>query len=1105
MQKPFHLCHLGTLCLFIFVLILSNFALSTAGAVEASPEAAKIIMASGVVESMSIGGQSWQAIQSGAILGLGDSVRTGVDGRAALLLADESIVRMNHDTLFVLQNVAKRGGDGSINRVKASSPAKEDDRTLLGLIKGELWFLNKNPDEKVDIKTQAMTASLRGTEFDIQVDADGASLVSMLEGTVQVWNELGTVTLNANESAMAKPGFAPQKRILLNPENAVQWTILVPELLHYEEMFQNRSGEHSVARLKLAWDAIAQGDLLQSKEILTGLTTDSPDFAPAWESLALTELLLNDSDTALQAVEKAEKLVPGTPYPLMLLSLIHQARFDLERAEEAIRTAINLDGNNVTALVQLATLLFGKGATEEAMQVMENALRLAPDSAEVNNLQGFILLSLRQEDKAALAFARASKVSPTLAEPHLGLGLIAMRHGEEDVAMTEVTSAVLLEPRRAMLRNYWAKMLYQLGRHEKALDVLNVSLHIDPRDPTPDLYRSIIYRDLRMPGAAITAINEAIRKNDNRAVYRSRLLLDRDLAVKNVDLSQIYDQLGLANWAKVKAVASLDDDYANSSAHLFYAGALTGGDGRSWARDTENLLARLLKPANVNTFNTFNDYTAFFERPSLQGEYTVKAGSNDTLDQDIVAFGALPKANLAYAAGYLPHRTDGWRDDYPERSRSEVGYVKWDPTPKHGLMFSGSRLDISKGGKNSSRFDYYDPPETQDNQNDEIHKFEIGYAYNPLPASYLLLHAAKNRAREWLEDYTRVLDYPPGYNLEVWDCRTLFQPYSQLQGEVLHRYGRHQFILGSSYYHQDGMSERTVDGTFDPPGVYLYVFPPLSFDNHQTFWSTYLHDIWKPNPTLTVELALYNEAMTRAPFFSQAAQDSHELSPRFGLRWQPRPQHTLHLAAFRSLLPFYADYLAPTDIAGVPVQRNGPPGTMTDEADLVWDYELGGLGIVSSTLFYLERSYQEPTADAMGIALLTKNKGGSVVFESLLGETTGVVLSYRYEDIDNEMVPGLDRVDHQLRAGLRWIGQKSWSLGIDETYRLADLRTSLRPNENITLTDLSLEYEFPGKHGALKFELNNLFDDHFNWVVDTFTIGGRVPAREAMLTMRLTY
>jgi len=1082
---------------FVFTLIALLFASSLAGAAS---EAARVLTTSGVVESLPAETQTWQGVQPGATLEVGDSIRTGADGGAALLLADESIVRMNRDTVFVLHNVGQGKGAGAH---QASTPAaKKGERSLLGVIKGELWFLNKNPDEQVDIKTRAMTASLRGTEFDVRVEADGSTQVTMLEGTVQVWNEQGAVVLNAFEVASVRPGFAPQKTILLTPENSVQWTVLIPQLLNYEVLFRDRGDQAPVARLRQAWEAIDRGELSLSRDILLTLTEEEPNFLPAWESLALNSLVLNDTDAAIKAVERAEALAPNTPFPLMLRSLIDQARFDLVQAEEVVRRAVDLDPNNLTAQIQLATLLFGRGATDEAAQVVATALRLAPGNAYANSLWGFIQLTLRNEDGARQAFARASQANPALADPHLGLGIIAMRHGDEEHAMAEVTSAVLLEPRRALLRSYWAKMLYQLGRHEKALDVLQVSQHIDPHDPTPDLYRALILRDLHQPGAAIIALNEAIRKNDFRAVYRSRLLLDQDLAVKNVDLSLIYTELGLDHWAMAKAVDSLAEDYANASAHLFYAGSLTGEPGRSWSRNTENLLARLLMSANVNTFNTFNDYTAFFERPSLRGEYNFTAGSHDTLNQDILTYGALPQANLAFQAGYLPYRTDGWREDLSEESRSAVGFIKWDPTPKQGLMFSASRSDSVLGGALEQRFNFDALPQPQDDHSGEVHRLELGYTYAQSPATHLLLHAATVRDREWIQDYETLSDP----SLEIWQRLALSQPYSQLQGEVLHRYGRHQFLLGSSYYRQDGEGVASFSARLLDPPIPLPTQPPIVVGSHQELWSTTLHDRWQLLPSLTVEMGLADEVMTRTGFLSEVERETNELSPRFGLLWKPQPAHTIHLAAFRSLMPFYADYLVPADIAGVPILRNGAPGTMTNEADLVWDYELGGMGLISASLFTLESRYEVLGATAAGTTVLpARDSGGKVVFESLLGAQIGMALSYQYDDITNEQTPSLNRADHQLRASLRWIGQQGLSSGVTETNRLDVFRSSSQENENMYLTDFFVGYEFPGRQGGVKFEVNNLFDEHCNWLVDTFTLDGRAPAREALFTVSLRY
>jgi hypothetical protein len=47
-------------------------------------------------------------------------------------------------------------------------------------------------------------------------------------------------------------------------------------------------------------------------------------------------------------------------------------------------------------------------------------------------------------------------------------------------------------------------------------------------------------------------LQESMRLNDNRAVYRSRLLLDSDLAARSASLARIYNDLGFQQRALVE-------------------------------------------------------------------------------------------------------------------------------------------------------------------------------------------------------------------------------------------------------------------------------------------------------------------------------------------------------------------------------------------------------------------------------------------------------------------------------------------------------------------------------------------------------------------------
>ena len=162
--------------------------------------------------------------------------------------------------------------------------------------------------------------------------------------------------------------------------------------------------------------------------------------------------------------------------------------------------------------------------------------------------------------------------------------------------MEEISTAVLLEPNRSIYLSYWAKMLYQLRRFDKAMEILDQAEKKDSADPTPHYYRALILNELNRPTQAIRSLHSAIELNDNRAVYRSRFLLDRDLASKNVDLSYMYDQLGLSEWAVSKAMASVKTDFTNHAAHWFLGGALNGTEDRTQCATNEFILARIMQP-----------------------------------------------------------------------------------------------------------------------------------------------------------------------------------------------------------------------------------------------------------------------------------------------------------------------------------------------------------------------------------------------------------------------------------------------------------------------------------------------------------------------------
>ena len=78
-------------------------------------------------------------------------------------------------------------------------------------------------------------------------------------------------------------------------------------------------------------------------------------------------------------------------------------------------------------------------------------------------------------------------------------------------------------------------------------------------------------QNINRPVEALHDLQKSIELNDNRAVYRSRLLLDEDLAARSANLGRIYNDLGFQQLALVEGWKSVNTDPANYSAHRFLA------------------------------------------------------------------------------------------------------------------------------------------------------------------------------------------------------------------------------------------------------------------------------------------------------------------------------------------------------------------------------------------------------------------------------------------------------------------------------------------------------------------------------------------------------
>ena len=662
----------------------------------------------GTVEHAPAEVDSWTPAELRQELSVGEGVRTFVASRAAVLFVDETLVKLNANAVLRVQ------------QVNAATQAP----SIFNLLEGEGWFRTKNPRRGVTIETAAVTTAMRGTEINLRVDPNGQTVLTVLEGSVDFFNDQGSIPVNAGEEATAVPGQAPVKRTVLNPEDAVQWALYYPTAPVWAdvppaalagpagagfEMLRAGDAAGAVAALEplTATDAWARiglsmaytelGAIGQAQAVLEAPATGEADeieverraqraaaalasgdtvaargeldAALAVDPAALRPLVLlsgleltrNEKDLALAAAEAAVAAHPDSVGAHLAVGEAAQAFFELDRANAAYDRALELDPTEVRALVNRARVRFGSGDTAGARVDADSAASLVPQDAQVLSLQGFIALADGDVETARVNFEQASMVAPEFGEPHLGLGLVHFRNQQRDDGLLAMLIASLLEPSVALYQSYLGKAYYQLGRFEEGLSTLETAKRLDPRDPTPWLYASFFLRDLNQQSDAVEELRQAITLNDSRAVYRSRFLLDRDLATKNVSLAQVYRELGFEAWGASEAIDSLNADITNASAHLFLAETYGNLPDRTQAQTSELLQYFLYAPVNRNAFNNFNEYTALLEESRRQTSFEIEGGDNRRFRGDVAILGG--NERFAYNAFVSDGRRNGPRPD----------------------------------------------------------------------------------------------------------------------------------------------------------------------------------------------------------------------------------------------------------------------------------------------------------------------------------------------------------------------------------------------------------------------------------------------------------
>jgi tetratricopeptide (TPR) repeat protein/opacity protein-like surface antigen len=826
----------------------------------------------------------------------------------------------------------------------------------------------------------------------------------------------------------------------------------------------------------------------------------------------------NDKDKALQVAQQAVATSPNSATAQIALSYAQQARFDLEGARASLEKAVKLDPANALAWARLAELQSSFGELKKALKAAQNAVGLEPNLARTQTVLGFAYLQQVKTKPAKEAFAKAIALDQADPLPRLGLGLAQIREGRLDAGSRDLEVAASLGPNNALVRSYLGKAYYEEKRTGLDEREYAVAKELDPKDPTSWFYDAIAKQTTNRPVEALHDLQQAIELNDNRAVYRSRLLLDADLAARSASLGRIYSDLGFQELALVEGWKSVNTDPSNFSAHRFLADSYSVLPRHEIARVSELLQSQLLQPINITPIQprlaesnlflissggpgalSFNEFNPIFNRDGIAVQASGLFGEHNTFGGEGVVSGIYKK--FSFSVGGFHFGTDGFRINSDQKDNIADAFAQLELSPQTSIQAEYRYRHIEHGDLALRFFpeDFF--PGERDTEKRQTFRLGARHAFSP--GSIILGSFMYQDAQFSLRDDQ--VGAPVTFV-------SLKRPETAFSVELQHLFRSRSFNLtsGVGYFDINGRIDQVIGLDLPPPdGPEISSTASTDLHHFNTYAYSYINLL--KNVTFTVGVSV--DVLSGD---SLDVGDQTQANPKFGITWEPIPGTTLRAAAFRVLKrTLITDQtLEPTQVAGFNQFFDDLNGTKSWRYGAAIDQRFtkdlfGGVEFSYRDLeFKLIDIISDPTSHTT-----TTQNANEYLARAYLFWTPHPWLAlraeYMFERFEQDVLTDRTKMNtHRVPLGINFFHPSGVSTSLTATYwnqegtfqRIATGELEAG-SDNFWTVDAAINYRLPKRYGFITIGATNLFDQDFKFfdrdarnpvIQPTRTVFGRV-------------
>lgn len=274
---------------------------------------------------------------------------------------------------------------------------------------------------------------------------------------------IGLVMLRLRQGQMEEAQTALSDLLRAHPDSAAAWHVQgdlayargerEEALSHYEKALILSPGHH-MAGVSRASVSLDMGRYQVALRELQRLREASPFDPQVSYLLAVALEKTGDADAARDELRHAMAIISAIPEDqltrhrptLLLAGLISFSAGELERAHEYLSAYLAYDPGNLVARKLLATALLAMKEPHKAIPVIQAAINLSPDQAELYRLLGEAYLQAQLPNDALYAFGEAERLEPGRIDVLAKVGVARLFADDREAAIRDMEQVFAQRP-----------------------------------------------------------------------------------------------------------------------------------------------------------------------------------------------------------------------------------------------------------------------------------------------------------------------------------------------------------------------------------------------------------------------------------------------------------------------------------------------------------------------------------------------------------------------------------------------------------------------------------------------------------------------------------